>query len=79
MEDDAGGPFTQQGVDADDGNSSGFGDIDVGRATSDPVGEFAVKPVTKILARQPVLAGEVLWRDTPAIRGPVTVPMTFRA
>lgn len=32
----------------------------------------------KILARQPVLAGEVRWRDTPAVRGPVTTPMTFR-
>lgn len=32
----------------------------------------------KILARQPVLVGEVRWRDTPAIRGPVTVPLTFR-
>jgi cytochrome P450 len=31
----------------------------------------------KILARQPVLAGEVRWRDTPAIRGPLTTPMTF--
>jgi cytochrome P450 len=31
----------------------------------------------KILARHPVLAGRVRWRDTPAIRGPVAVPMVF--
>jgi cytochrome P450 len=31
----------------------------------------------KILARQPILAGEVRWRDTPAIRGPLSTPMTF--
>ena len=31
----------------------------------------------KILARQPILAGPVRWRDTPAIRGPLTVPMVF--
>lgn len=30
-----------------------------------------------ILARKPVLAGPVSWRDTPAIRGPLTVPMVF--
>lgn len=33
--------------------------------------------VPKILARRPVLAGEASWRDTPAIRGPVSVPMRF--
>jgi cytochrome P450 len=33
----------------------------------------------KILARKPVLAGQVRWRDAPAIRGPLTFPMTFRA
>ncbi len=33
----------------------------------------------KILSRQPVLAGPVRWRDTPAIRGPLTVPMVFGA
>jgi cytochrome P450 len=31
----------------------------------------------KILARQPVLHGAVRWRDTPAIRGPLVVPMAF--
>jgi len=31
----------------------------------------------KILARQPLLAGDVCWRDTPAIRGPVSVPIRF--
>jgi cytochrome P450 len=33
----------------------------------------------KIFARQPVLAGQVCWRDTPAIRGPESVPVTFGA
>jgi cytochrome P450 len=33
----------------------------------------------KILARQPALAGPVRWRETPAIRGPLTVPMVFRS
>ncbi|GBE65578.1 putative cytochrome P450 [Mycobacterium sp. MFM001] len=32
----------------------------------------------EIIARQPVLAGPVTWRDTTAIRGPLDVPMTFR-
>ncbi|WP_222106589.1 cytochrome P450 [Mycobacterium kubicae] len=32
----------------------------------------------KILRRQPVLAGPVIWRDTPAIRGPLKVPMIFQ-
>jgi cytochrome P450 len=31
-----------------------------------------------ILARNPLLAGPVAWRDTPAIRGPLNVPMVFR-
>ena len=30
-----------------------------------------------ILARNPVLTGPVTWRDTPAIRGPLNVPMVF--
>jgi len=33
----------------------------------------------RTLARDPVLVGPVTWRDSPAIRGPVTLPMTFRA
>ncbi len=33
--------------------------------------------IPKILARQPVLAGPVHWRDTPAIRGPISVPLIF--
>ncbi|MBX9639137.1 MAG: cytochrome P450 [Mycobacteriaceae bacterium] len=32
----------------------------------------------KILARKPVLAAPPTWRDTPAIRGPLNVPMVFR-
>jgi cytochrome P450 len=31
----------------------------------------------KILARKPALAGAPTWRDTPAIRGPQTMPITF--
>lgn len=31
----------------------------------------------QILARNPVLAAPPTWRDTPAIRGPLSVPMTF--
>ncbi|MGH3725831.1 MAG: cytochrome P450 [Mycobacterium sp.] len=31
-----------------------------------------------ILARDPVLAGLPVWRDTPAIRGPVRLPVAFR-
>jgi cytochrome P450 len=31
----------------------------------------------RILARLPVLDGPVNWRNTPAIRGPLTVPLTF--
>jgi cytochrome P450 len=30
-----------------------------------------------ILGRRPVLAGTPVWRDTPAIRGPLTVPTRF--
>lgn len=33
----------------------------------------------RILARNPVLAGTVTWRDSPAIRGPLSVPMAFRS
>ncbi|OBF74830.1 cytochrome [Mycobacterium sp. 852002-51613_SCH5001154] len=33
----------------------------------------------KILSRQPCLSGPVGWRDTPAIRGPLTVPLIFRS
>jgi cytochrome P450 len=33
----------------------------------------------EILDRQPVLAGSVHWRDTAAIRGPLSVPLTFRS
>jgi cytochrome P450 len=32
----------------------------------------------KILARQPAIAGSVSWRNTPAIRGPQTLPAVFR-
>jgi cytochrome P450 len=31
----------------------------------------------RILARKPVLAGPVTWPDTPALRGPVNLPMVF--
>ncbi|MDX1874933.1 cytochrome P450 [Mycolicibacterium sp. 120266] len=31
----------------------------------------------RILSRRPELTGAVSWRDTPAIRGPLTVPMMF--
>lgn len=31
----------------------------------------------KILVRQPALAGSVHWRDAPAIRGPLSVPVIF--
>jgi cytochrome P450 len=31
----------------------------------------------RILARNPALTGDVTWRDTQAIRGPLTVPMAF--
>jgi cytochrome P450 len=32
-----------------------------------------------IVARQPVMAGTVTWRDTPAIRGPRSAPIMFRS
>ncbi|MGV0046083.1 cytochrome P450 [Mycobacterium colombiense] len=35
--------------------------------------------IPKILARKPVLAGPVQWRDTPAVRGPLYVPIVFTA
>ncbi|HET9875654.1 MAG TPA: cytochrome P450 [Mycobacterium sp.] len=31
----------------------------------------------RILARNPVLAGSATWRDTPAIRGPLNLPVAF--
>lgn len=31
----------------------------------------------EVLARQPVIRGAVTWRDTPAIRGPQTLPVAF--
>jgi cytochrome P450 len=37
----------------------------------------ATVALRRILARKPALAGPVTWRDTPAIRGPVNVPMVF--
>ncbi len=36
-----------------------------------------VTAIPKIIARQPVLAGPVHWRDAPAIRGPLSVPLIF--
>jgi cytochrome P450 len=33
--------------------------------------------IPKILARKPVLTGPAQWRDTPAVRGPLSVPMVF--
>lgn len=33
--------------------------------------------IPEILARQPILARPVQWRNTPAIRGPVSVPLLF--
>lgn len=33
----------------------------------------------ELLRRRPALAGEVVWRDTTAVRGPLTVPIVFRA
>jgi cytochrome P450 len=35
--------------------------------------------IPKILNRQPVLAGSVQWRDTAAIRGPLSVPLILRS
>ncbi|HET6736943.1 cytochrome P450 [Mycobacterium sp.] len=31
----------------------------------------------RVVARQPALCNQPIWQDTPAIRGPLTVPMTF--
>jgi cytochrome P450 len=31
----------------------------------------------RVLARRPVLGGHPTWRDTPAIRGPLTLPVVF--
>jgi cytochrome P450 len=39
----------------------------------------ATVALRRILAREPVLAGPATWRDTPAIRGPLHVPMIFRS
>ncbi|MEW5810699.1 MAG: cytochrome P450 [Actinomycetota bacterium] len=33
----------------------------------------------ELLSRRPALAGEVVWRDTTAVRGPSTVPIVFCA
>jgi cytochrome P450 len=33
----------------------------------------------RILGRRPELVGPVTWRDTPAIRGPLTVPIVFHS
>lgn len=32
----------------------------------------------RILARQPRLVGQATWRDTPAVRGPLSLPMVLR-
>jgi cytochrome P450 len=37
----------------------------------------ATVALRRVLARKPILAGPVTWRNTPAIRGPVSVPMAF--
>ncbi len=34
--------------------------------------------LTRIIAREPILAGPAVWRDTLAIRGPLSVPIVFR-
>jgi cytochrome P450 len=39
----------------------------------------ATVALRRILARNPVLAAPPMWRDTPAIRGPLNVPMIFRS
>ena len=36
-----------------------------------------VTALQHILARAPMLCGEPTWRDTPAIRGPLTLPIVF--
>ena len=33
----------------------------------------------ELLRRRPMLAGAVAWRDTTAVRGPLTVPIVLRA
>ena len=33
--------------------------------------------LAELLKRRPALAGEVVWRDTTAVRGPLTVPIVF--
>lgn len=38
----------------------------------------ATVALRKTLARVPMLAGPVVWHDSPAIRGPLQVPMIFR-
>jgi cytochrome P450 len=38
--------------------------------------EMAVA-LQKVLEREPQLCGEPIWRETPAIRGPLTLPTTF--
>jgi cytochrome P450 len=39
----------------------------------------ATAALRQILARKPVLAAPPAWRDTPAIRGPLHVPMVFNS
>jgi cytochrome P450 len=39
----------------------------------------ATVAIREILARHPVVTGPVTWRDTPAIRGPLSIPMRFHA
>lgn len=38
----------------------------------------AAAALARIIARQPIPAGPVVWRDTLAIRGPLSVPIVFR-
>jgi hypothetical protein len=35
--------------------------------------------LAELLARRPALAGEVVWRDTTAVRGPLVLPIVFGA
>jgi cytochrome P450 len=35
--------------------------------------------LAELLGRRPVLAGEIVWRDTTAVRGPLVVPIVFGA
>jgi cytochrome P450 len=39
----------------------------------------ATVALRRILGRKPVLAGPASWRDTPAIRGPLNVPVIFNS